>query len=370
MTADPDDLQLIVDDASSWLKLPADEVDRCLDPPKRDRVTGSVSTLDHRATSRDAAKADPFARAGWPAGLDESAMQTIPRWHFAMLNDRERNDAFAVALERRLWPGCHVLDIGSGSGLLAMIAVRAGAGKVTTCEANPALAELTRQITTANGMAAVIDVVTMHSTDMRVGHELSSPADFVVSEIVDCGLIGEGLLPTLHHARRELLAPGGELVPQGGRILACLVESEAISRLNRVQHAAGFDVRLFNSVATVGHFPVRLNTWPQRLLSAPVEVVRFDLQSDPLVDDSRLICMHPTTQGVAHGVVAWFELDLGAGVVLRNSPENIASHWMQAFVPFDRPLAVRPFEEICTDVTWSRDRLFAIPYPLVDLEVK
>jgi predicted RNA methylase len=105
--------------------------------------------------------------------LDEETIRTVPRWHFAMLNDAERNDAFAVAFERRLWPGCHVLDIGSGSGILAMMAIRAGAGRVTTCEANPVIADLARQIVAAHGMANVIDVLAVHSTNLRVGSELS-----------------------------------------------------------------------------------------------------------------------------------------------------------------------------------------------------
>jgi hypothetical protein len=60
---------------------------------------------------------------------------------------------------------------------------------------------------------------------------------------------------------------------------------------------------------------------------------------------------------------------LGAGVVLRNSPDNIASHWMQANVPFGRPVAVRPFEEICVELTWQGDRLFATPRPFIEPEV-
>src|SRR5262249_45946357 len=66
-----------------------------------------------------------------PVALSRLAVRTVPRWHFAMLNDSERNDALAVALERVVRPGSHVLDIGSGSGLLAMVAARAGAGPRT-----------------------------------------------------------------------------------------------------------------------------------------------------------------------------------------------------------------------------------------------
>jgi len=51
---DPNDLRAVVDEVSSWLTLPADEVDRHLGAPEYGRVTRSVSALNHRASSGDA----------------------------------------------------------------------------------------------------------------------------------------------------------------------------------------------------------------------------------------------------------------------------------------------------------------------------
>ncbi|MEL7220183.1 MAG: 50S ribosomal protein L11 methyltransferase [Bacteroidota bacterium] len=43
------------------------------------------------------------------------------------------------------------MDIGTGSGLLAMMAARAGAQEVVACEMNPLLAEAASQIVEQNG---------------------------------------------------------------------------------------------------------------------------------------------------------------------------------------------------------------------------
>src|SRR5262249_3817977 len=148
-----------------------------------------------------------------------------------------------------------------GTGLLAMMAIQAGAGRVTTCETNPLLAEIAQQVIRAHGMDKHISVIPKSSTELAVGRDIDAPADLVVSEIADCGLIGEGMLPTMRHARRHLLADGGQLLPQSARLFGFLLESPVIVGLNRVSGAAGFDVRLLNVAATQGHFPVRLNTW-------------------------------------------------------------------------------------------------------------
>jgi len=298
----------------------------------------------------------------WSSEMDELVSRigfhTIPRWHFPMLNDRRRNEAFATAIERQVSPGSHVLDIGSGAGLLAMIAARAGAGRVTTCETNPLLAEIARQVIAVNDLSEVITVVPKASTELRVGHDLPRRADLIVSEIVDCGLVGEGLLPTMRHGREHLLAPGGTLLPRSARLFGFLIESDVVSGQNRVTSAAGFDLRLLNMVATKGHYPIRLQTWPHKVLSSTAELAGFDLAVDRLDDGQRPVTLPVVCCGIAHALAVWFELDIGTGVRLRTLPQAPESHWMQALVPLPAPRPVAAGDEIAVDFGWRSERLF------------
>ncbi len=323
-------------------------------------VASMQGALDSAQQSMDLVRAllQPNQRNGDRADIAlSSAIPTVPRWHFAMLNDLERNEAFAVALEKVVPSGAHVLDIGSGTGLLAMMVARAGAASVTTCEQNPTLAELARQIIAKHGLSDVITIVPKMSTDLVVGVDLPRKADLIVSEIVDCGLVGEGILPTIRHAREHLLAPGGTLLPESARIFGTLVDSVAVDRLNRVQFAGGFDVELLNGLATRGHFPVRLPTWPHRLLSSATELCSFDFASGSLADGSTDVDIDVTESGNAHGLAVWFDLSLGGGIVLRNSPDNLGSHWMQAFVPFDEPVELAAGERVRLEFCWQGTRL-------------
>ncbi len=148
----------------------------------------------------------------------------VPTWHFSMLHDRERNEAVDRAIRTAVSPGDRVLDIGSGSGLLAMMAARAGAESVVTCESNPAIAAMAAEIVALNGFSDTIRVIAKPSTDLDVEADLGGPVDVVVSEVLAANLIGEGVHTTMEDAVRRLLRPGGRLVPASGDIVVALAE--------------------------------------------------------------------------------------------------------------------------------------------------
>ena len=87
-----------------------------------------------------------------------------------MMDDKRRSDSYEAAI-RRIVPGKLVLDIGTGSGLLAMMAARAGTAHVMTCETVATIAERARTIIAKNGLADRITVIAKSSTDLVVGRD-------------------------------------------------------------------------------------------------------------------------------------------------------------------------------------------------------
>ena len=79
---------------------------------------------------------------------------TVNDWHYAMMNDRQRNDAFYAALAEVVTANSIVLDIGAGSGLLSLMAAKLGAQSVLAIEANQDIAELARAVVHDNGQDA------------------------------------------------------------------------------------------------------------------------------------------------------------------------------------------------------------------------
>ncbi|WP_232293332.1 50S ribosomal protein L11 methyltransferase [Stigmatella aurantiaca] len=275
------------------------------------------------------------------ASLDETDQKLIPRWHFAMLNDVERNDAFSQAVRRAVVPGMCVLDVGSGSGLLSMMATQAGANTVISCESVEPVAAVAQRIIESNGFHERITIVPKVSFDLIVGRDLPRRADILITETVDCGLVGEGLFRIIRHARDHLLHEQSQIIPRRASIFCALLESSAIHKNNFASDASGFDVSLFNRFSTQGYFPVRLWTWEHRFLSEKVPALSYDFLVDPLLEREVRFPVRVKITGTLHGILFWFELDLGSGIRLSNEPGNSQSHWMQAIQCFEKPCHVK-----------------------------
>ncbi len=62
------------------------------------------------------------------------------------------------ALERSVLPGDRWLDVGTGTGILAVAAVRCGAGFVAACDTDPAAVEVARDTLAANGVSGAVEL--------------------------------------------------------------------------------------------------------------------------------------------------------------------------------------------------------------------
>ena len=274
---------------------------------------------------------------------------SVPRWHFTMLQDAPRNAAFDAAIRRAVTPGTHVLDIGAGSGLLSMMAARAGAGRVVACEQNAAIADVATRVVAANGFADRIRVVTGNSTGLDRDSDLEGHADVIVSEIVSNNLLAEGVLETLADAAGRLLAPGGQMIPAGGDVMIALASWGGAAAL-RVGNVAGFDLAGFDALAPVPR-TVPVGDATLELRSAPAALMAFDFTGPAARAPHRAVATLITgggpdaapiagpNAGPIAGVVQWIRLRLDAEGVYENRPgPGAESHWSAHYYAFEEPL--------------------------------
>lgn len=268
----------------------------------------------------------------------------IPGWHLPMLADTARNEAFSAAIEKAVRPGMTVLDIGTGSGLLALMAARAGAAKVIACEAHPQIADAAATIVARNGFAERITVIARRSTELDPEKDLPRRADLLVSEILDAGLIGEGMLPTSRDALRRLVRPGAQVIPAAAQVLAQVVTLPQLRMVNPLREICGFDLSPFDRFRNrSAHGVVRLDHEPYQALSEVAPVLRIDFAAPPdwTNPETHRWTAEIAAPGTAQAVVFWFELWLDAEIMVSTGPRGAMRHWGQAvcWLPEDRPVA-------------------------------
>jgi len=225
-----------------------------------------------------------------PARLaDKSAslVEAVNDFHFAMLNDKPRNEFYRRALAEQVKEGDIVVEIGTGSGLLAMLAAKAGAKKVYAIEANRHMAQSARHLIAINGLSDKIEVINDLSTNVVLGRQLPERADVLVSEILGTLLLGESALEYVADARKRLLKPGGRIIPAGGAQFVSLVSSDDIKSITSVESWEDLDLRGFNalqdtvSVVFTKQYGFRFSSTKHDILVGKTEVADVSIRPMP-----------------------------------------------------------------------------------------
>ena len=229
-----------------------------------------------------------------------------PVEHARMLHDDRRTNDYIAALQRAVQPGDVVLDLGTGSGVLAIAAARAGARHVYAVEASD-IADVAERVFAANGVQDRVTLIRGWSRDA----ELPEPADLLVAEVIGNEPFEEEILETTLDARRRLLKPDAGLIPHTLELVArpvLLPDAEARQRaigrraVERWRHAYGIEFQPLLDAAFPG--PVNnpteaevLARWPPvgpPVSLATVELGRFerpivDARADLAVDHGTLV---------------------------------------------------------------------------------
>lgn len=275
----------------------------------------------------------------------------VPGFHTGMLRDAARNACYAAAIARAVTPGMRVLEIGTGAGLLALLAARAGA-HVVTCESNPVIAAAAREIVASNGFADRITIIAKRSTALEIGVDLPARCDLLVSEIFGDDLVEEGVVPAVSDARARLLGPGAAIIPPRAELRCALVMHERLERLERdgLDDVLGFDLSPFAVLTKPDRYLPRRPAPYIALRSAAVSALRLDFDGAPIGRLATRIALR-STGGRVDGVAHWLRLDFGDGAVYENTPfADPRAHWLAPVDAFAAPRDTAPAEVIEVDV--------------------
>lgn len=305
-------------------------------------------------------------------------------WVAPMLRDVERNIKYEEAISRVIkslpLEGRHVLDIGTGTGLLSMMAVRAGAATVVAVEMFPWVSEMAKSVITSNKdiNQEVIKVICTHSTELTVKeseeynpNQMCRKADVLISELLDSTLLREGVLPTVRDAWNRLLKPGAKVIPCKARILAVLVQSADIRAMHHVSElhdmtASPLLSREDESQDCPGTTtePVRLQSLEDLVfLSEPFVAFDFDFSSQdslpPLEGRHRIHKVDIIESGSKPDVLYWWDAVLCEGsngeedVIYSTEPgsQTWQDHWLHAAHPLASTESVKAGDTVSLEVS-------------------
>lgn len=135
-------------------------------------------------------------------------------FHHHLLRDRERLDGYAEAIRRVVRPGDVVADIGSGSGVLAWLAWRAGARKVHAVESNTNSYRLLLRLVRLNGASGHVIPTLGDGTQWRPPEDV----DVVLCELMETGLLHESIAAVMRNVGSWSRQPRA-VVPRLARLL-------------------------------------------------------------------------------------------------------------------------------------------------------
>lgn len=284
-----------------------------------------------------------------------------------MLADATRTDMLRRAIEETVRPSDVVVDVGTGSGILALFSARAGAGHVFALESTT-IAEHAEAIAGANGFADRITVIRGDAA-----HFERADVDLVLGEFAGMWLVEEWRhFEAFVAVRNRCLKPGGRVLPRRARLFLGPIDDSSLY-VERgpgwwTRPVWGFDFSLVHEnqwdrtrrIIVRAHARTMLDRW---------QLAEVDFATGTLDDyfQAKAFTFEPAHAGSCHGLLGWFELDLAPGLVLDTSPLSGDTSWHQSYFPFDA-LAFDAGDVIHLEVRMVRDETSGDPVLCVDVE--
>ena len=256
--------------------------------------------------------------------------------HHRMLDDRTRTERFLQAIGQTVQPGDVVVDIGTGSGILAIAAARAGAARVYALEST-GIAELAEAMFRANGVDDRITLVKGLSTEI----ELPERADVLVCELIGNDPLDERIQEVCRDAVKRLLKPGARMIPSKLwlRALPMAMPAEALDGYLATDAKAdvwrewyGIDFGAFAAYSR--HVPQyawiraqEASGWQP--LAEPATLAELDLRTLARTFDGAGEAGRFSQDGALNAILLYFDAELAPGLQLSTHPARAGgdNHW-------------------------------------------
>jgi len=294
------------------------------------------------------------------------------RW---MVGDRSRTDAFAEAIAEVVQPGDVVVDVGAGTGILSLLAAKAGARKVIGVERSD-MATFARELIHQNGFEDRVEIIQGNADKLK----LDEPADVIISEWLGHMAYVEGMFRSVINVRDAWLKPGGKLLPSSVDVMLAPIDDielydEQGPGFWEKQKLHGIDFSCFTkNELKMGHAN-QLYIPDKFLLASGKSLHHLETLGAKPGDEwcSGAVDYEIQRDGKLNGFAGWFSTRLSPSVVLDTAPHCPETHWDQTYFPF-HPIAVKAGQtlrlEYRIDDLYNQSRLMGIDLAVGSHKIK
>lgn len=263
------------------------------------------------------------------------------RDHQKMIADKIRTESYRKAIMETVKLGDIVLDLGTGLGILAFFACKAGAKKVYAIEKSRIIS-VANQICWANGFQDKVTFIKDHSRNVK----LPEKVDVIVTEVLGTFALDENILPSILDARNRFLKSNGTLIPSKIELFLAAIESKAHYSIVEFWDSPLYGINFKPARAEMAKIPHAVSIKESECLSDAVSLKRFDLRTTDEVTLDETISFPIKKTGMLHGWGGWFEVQLSPDISISTSPAAPETHWKNIFFPSIVPLRVNAGEAI------------------------
>ncbi|MFH0799046.1 MAG: 50S ribosomal protein L11 methyltransferase [Pseudomonadota bacterium] len=229
--------------------------------------------------------------------------------HAHMVDDPLRTGPLVRAVAKSVKPGDVVLDIGTGLGLLAIAAAKAGAKLVWAVDFDSEALDEAKLNARREGVSDKIAFVNGLSFDL----DLAARADIAICETVGSFAFDENILATLADAKKRLLKRGGRIIPERLELWGA-----PCCRLPKIDRPA--------DIASVKGMD---------LMGPPSRIVAVDFQKkipESIQVEHEFRCER---SGAVRVFAVWPRTTWGRGEATDSSPLVAPTHWKQGILPVE-----------------------------------
>ncbi len=281
----------------------------------------------------------------------EHPFYNSPSVHLAMLKDDVRVIAFKAALQKLIKPDeTTVLEVGTGTGILSLMAASLGAKSVFATEAANGMIEISQTSFSKNETGTNINLIPIDDTNPEPA--LPNDVDIIVSECLGHFAFDENMVRVVASLKPRLSAKG-QFVPRRIRLVVATTNSHDISSTYIEpwnDEMYGFD---FSHIKEKAIGQIYVKTFHAKdLNSNSAEVIDYIVgdSTDFLQGGAKLVVNPNET---IYGLVGWFEAELAEDIWLSTSPMSELTHWEQVFMPFEDPISFQDSTELNVDLEIS-----------------